>query len=248
MTKLLYVYYSHRWEKLVSLRTCEKFWVSLQNRFFTWRRRRGRIRGICRITRLWLRARKTFKTTTMTTMMLMLLLMMIREKKRRLGTRRRKKREWGLGGRGGGEEGSGVLSSVRRGAIIFCHISVGLFTSYKKNKNKSTTFLICRIWGSHISAMKNTISWDIMPNNLLKVNQRFRGIYRLYLQGRIIQTRYQRESRWQGFTLGIFLGIFDPEDGGDMFLWNVSWLSTVYTALYPGFLMVYSVLLRNLSL
>jgi hypothetical protein len=30
--------------------------------------------------------------------------------------------------------------------------------------------------------------------------------------------------------LGLF---FDPEDGGDMFLRNINWLSTDYTALYP---------------
>jgi hypothetical protein len=33
-----------------------------------------------------------------------------------------------------------------------------------------------------------------------------------------------------GFLLGLF---FDPEDGGDMFLQNVSRLSTDYAALYP---------------
>jgi hypothetical protein len=33
---------------------------------------------------------------------------------------------------------------------------------------------------------------------------------------------------------GIFLGLFDPEDGGDILLRNVSRLSTNYTALYPG--------------
>jgi hypothetical protein len=32
-----------------------------------------------------------------------------------------------------------------------------------------------------------------------------------------------------GFLLTLF---FDPEDGGDMFLINVGWLSTDYTALY----------------
>jgi hypothetical protein len=29
------------------------------------------------------------------------------------------------------------------------------------------------------------------------------------------------------------LGLFYPEDGSDMFLRNVGWLSTDYTALYP---------------
>jgi hypothetical protein len=32
------------------------------------------------------------------------------------------------------------------------------------------------------------------------------------------------------FLLGLF---FYPEDGGDMFLWNVSWLSMDYIPLYP---------------
>jgi hypothetical protein len=31
------------------------------------------------------------------------------------------------------------------------------------------------------------------------------------------------------FLLGLF---FDPEDGGDIFLRNVGWVSAVYTALY----------------
>jgi hypothetical protein len=35
------------------------------------------------------------------------------------------------------------------------------------------------------------------------------------------------------FHAGISLGLFIPGDGGDMFLRNVSWLSTDYTALYP---------------
>jgi hypothetical protein len=51
-------------------------------------------------------------------------------------------------------------------------------------------------------------------------------------------TKNNHESRWfaevylspAGFLLGVF---FDAEDGGYMFLRNVCWLSTDYTALYP---------------
>jgi hypothetical protein len=35
------------------------------------------------------------------------------------------------------------------------------------------------------------------------------------------------------FHADILPGLFDPEDGGDMFRRNVDWLSTDYTALYP---------------
>jgi hypothetical protein len=58
--------------------------------------------------------------------------------------------------------------------------------------------------------MKSAVFWDITPCSPLKVNQ--------------------RESRWQA---GILLGLIDPEDGGDMFLGNVRWLSADYTVLYP---------------
>jgi hypothetical protein len=36
-----------------------------------------------------------------------------------------------------------------------------------------------------------------------------------------------------GFHAGILLGLFDPEDGGDMFLRNFGWLLMDYIALYP---------------
>jgi hypothetical protein len=63
----------------------------------------------------------------------------------------------------------------------------------------------------------------------LKINQRFGGTYCLRLQGQISRA-YQREGRWQA---GILLGLFDPEDEGDMLLRNVSWLPTDFTELYP---------------
>jgi hypothetical protein len=55
--------------------------------------------------------------------------------------------------------------------------------------------------------MKSTIFWDITPCSLLKVNRRFGGTYRLYIQGRrISRARNQRESRWQAEAL---MGCFD---------------------------------------
>jgi hypothetical protein len=79
---------------------------------------------------------------------------------------------------------------------------------------------------------KSNIYRDIAPCSPLKVNQGFGRIYCLHLQGRINREKYQPESRWHAvklnkkknatcFHAGIFFGLFDPEDGGDMFLPNV---------------------------
>jgi hypothetical protein len=35
------------------------------------------------------------------------------------------------------------------------------------------------------------------------------------------------------FHFGSLLGLFDIENGGDIFFRNIGWLSTAYTALYP---------------
>jgi hypothetical protein len=91
-----------------------------------------------------------------------------------------------------------------------------------------------------VEAMKGSIFWHIKPCSPSKVNWCFGGTCCHYLQGqRISQARNQRESRWQAeqpptfdasFLFGLF---FDPEDGTDMFLQNVSRLSTDYMILYP---------------
>jgi hypothetical protein len=81
------------------------------------------------------------------------------------------------------------------------------------------------------------IFWDITSCNLLKIDRRFGGTCRFHLQGRrISQARNWRQGRWlvcsppkACFLLGLF---FDPEDSGNMFLQNISWLSIDYTALH----------------
>jgi hypothetical protein len=62
--------------------------------------------------------------------------------------------------------------------------------------------------------IKSINFWDITPCSPLSVNRRFGGTYR-------------QLSRW--FLVQL---IFYPEDGGDMFIRNVGWHSTDYTASY----------------
>jgi hypothetical protein len=65
--------------------------------------------------------------------------------------------------------------------------------------------------------MKSSINWDITPCTLLKVSRRFGG------------TCLLATFHHSGFVLALFL---DPEDGGYMFLQNISLLSVDYMALY----------------
>jgi hypothetical protein len=76
--------------------------------------------------------------------------------------------------------------------------------------------------------MKSTIFWDITPCSQLSVNRRFGGTYSLHLQGRKISWARKTSVKACGKQ-----NFFDPEDVGDMFLRNVGWHSTDYTALHP---------------
>jgi hypothetical protein len=70
--------------------------------------------------------------------------------------------------------------------------------------------------------MKSSIFWDITPCSPVKVNPRFGGKY-FHLQDRrisLLATCFH-----DGFLLNLF---FQLEDGGDIFLRNVCWLSTNY--------------------
>jgi hypothetical protein len=72
-----------------------------------------------------------------------------------------------------------------------------------------------RIWGSHSGGYEEycllgyNAVWSVESQPMLK---------------------QVASSFHAGFLLGLFL---DPEDGGDMFLRNVGWLSSDYTALCP---------------
>jgi hypothetical protein len=71
--------------------------------------------------------------------------------------------------------------------------------------------------------MKSTILWDITPCSALKINRRFGGTCRkkpAWKQVALLVTYFHA-----GFLLGL---LFDSEDGNDMFLRNVGWLSTDY--------------------
>jgi hypothetical protein len=72
--------------------------------------------------------------------------------------------------------------------------------------------------------MKSSIFWDITLCSPLKDNRCFGGTCRLHLQGR--RKSHERNRREASSKQS-------PEDGGDMFLRNIGWLSTDYTVWYP---------------
>jgi hypothetical protein len=74
------------------------------------------------------------------------------------------------------------------------------------------------IWfeASTAAVMKSFVFWDIKPCSPIKLNRRFGETTNL--------------AACSMFLLGLF---FDAEDGTDVYLRNVVWLSTGQTALYP---------------
>jgi hypothetical protein len=74
------------------------------------------------------------------------------------------------------------------------------------------------------------IFWDIMPCSLLKVNRHFGGTCHPHFQGwRLSQARnvFLPASYW-------FLACLTLQDGGGMFFWNVSWLSSGSKEMSPS--------------
>jgi hypothetical protein len=63
--------------------------------------------------------------------------------------------------------------------------------------------------------MESSVFWIIRPSSPVKVNRLFRGTYRLHSHVRRVgQKRKQNEA---GRDVFLFLLLFDPEDGGDIF-------------------------------
>jgi hypothetical protein len=73
---------------------------------------------------------------------------------------------------------------------------------------------------------KSYTLWDITPRSPLRVSRRFGGKFHVQLQRGTACCLFHA-----AFLHGSF---FDPEDGGEMFIWNVGLLPTDYTALYPS--------------
>jgi hypothetical protein len=84
------------------------------------------------------------------------------------------------------------------------------------DKNIKMALNIFLVWRNN---WKITIFWDITPCSSLNVNRRFGGTYSLHSQcGKHLATCFHA-----GFLCGLF---FDREDGDDMFLQTVLFITT----------------------
>jgi hypothetical protein len=68
--------------------------------------------------------------------------------------------------------------------------------------------------------MKYTIFWDVTPSRMVEVHQCFGGTYCLHIQSKEVMSKKRAAS--EALLAGCLLGLlFDPEDGGNMFLRNL---------------------------
>jgi hypothetical protein len=80
---------------------------------------------------------------------------------------------------------------------------------------------------AHSAVVTMSVFWDITLCSPLKINRRFGLTCRLHFEDR-------RSRAFFIFHADFLLGIlFDPEDGGDIFLRNFGRFLMDYTALYP---------------
>jgi hypothetical protein len=81
------------------------------------------------------------------------------------------------------------------------------------------------ILASKIFTYSNNYTYFQVQNTKCKYNDNYANFERWNGKGALLATCFHAS-----FLLDLF---FDPEDGGDMFLWKVGWLSMDYTALHP---------------
>jgi hypothetical protein len=90
--------------------------------------------------------------------------------------------------------------------------------------------------------MKSSFGGDIMSCVPSKVDRSFGETYRLHLQSRRINQVWNGHKAGSKHTSAVILWLaanmlldvlFDPEDGGDMFLRSVGWFSPGYMVWYP---------------
>lgn len=82
-------------------------------------------------------------------------------------------------------QGNNFFFSPNNDLVLLKRFQLFITRIHKTSSNQTTKF------------SKSTIFRDIRPCSLLKVNHCLGGTYRLHLQDRISQARYQRESGWQ---------------------------------------------------
>jgi hypothetical protein len=94
--------------------------------------------------------------------------------------------------------------------------------------------------------MKSTNFWDITPCSPLSFIRRFRGTYRLDLQGR--KNKPNKKPGGKHIATCFHAGfLLDPEDGGDMFLRNVGFLPSAFTLVSCSTLKMEAMFLRNVG-
>jgi hypothetical protein len=113
------------------------------------------------------------------------------------------------------------------------YIAIGLLSRKPRHRKNST--LQSRL-------MKYSVFWIVSPCSPLQANRYFGEARCLHLQDRkISQARNQHEAVGKQSRASHLLHVyillrlfFDPEDGGDLFLRNVNWLSEDLRSLFSG--------------